>query len=460
MALVLVVGSVWLLTGADEGQPTLEAGEDAPVTTGPDDLGDTTSHNSPVMAQNPVDDANLVIASRIDGPEFSCALHRSADGGTTWTETAVPVPGGADRACHAPDLAFAADGTLHLIFLTLSGDAYRPSGLWLATSDDGGQSLSEPVRILDASPLQARLTTDPTRSERLHVTWLQADDIAGLGFADAGNPVKAMRSDDGGETWSEPVRVSDPGQARVVAPSPAIGPEGELYVTYLDLKDDGLDYHADHEGQGGPPYSGQWALTVARSTDGGRSWSRAAVDDPVQPVERVVVLRPPYPALAVDTTSDRVYVGLHDGRRGDSDVWVWASDDRAASWSDPVRVNDTPVGDGTTQSLPQLAVAPDGRLDVIYYDRRDDPDDVMTEVSLQASADGGATFTESVGLTTEAFDSRVGFGSNRGMAELGSRLALLSTERQALAAWTDTRSGTPLSGKQDLYRAVVTISGS
>ena len=59
----------------------------------------------------------------------------------------------------------------------------------------------------------------------------------------------------------------------------------------------------------------------------------------------------------------------------------------------PTRVNDTKRRDGTAQYLPKLAVAPDGRLDVLYYDRRADPENLRNQVSLQSSFDHGESFT-------------------------------------------------------------------
>lgn len=96
---------------------------------------------------------------------------------------------------------------------------------------------------------------------------------------------------------------------------------------------------------------------------------------------------------------------------------------------------------------------------MVYYDRRDDPDNVMNEVSLQSSRDGGAAFTDRLVVSDEPFDSRVGFGAFRDMADLGSRLGLVSTGDRALAVWTDTRAGTEVSGKQDLSQAIVAFTG-
>jgi hypothetical protein len=53
---------------------------------------------------------------------------------------------------------------------------------------------------------------------------------------------------------------------------------------------------------------------------------------------------------------------------------------------------------------------------------------------------------------------RIGFGAKEGLPDLGSRLALVSDDRQALPLWTDTRAGTPATQKQDLAMASATFS--
>jgi hypothetical protein len=279
---------------------------------------------------------------------------------------------------------------------------------------------------------------------------VNVEETAMLGIATPGNPVKVTRSDDGGATWNEAVAVSAPARPRVLAPSLAVGSGDTLYALYLDLGDDALDYSGGHEGRGGDPYSGDWSLVVARSDDEGSTWRETVVDDSVVPTERIIVLFPPSPSLAVDPKRERVYVAFTDGRLGDADVRVWASHDGGATFGQGQRVNDTPRRDRTSQYLPKVAVAPDGRVDVAYYDRRRDPDNVMNEVSFQWSRDGGRSWERRLRLADRPFDSRIGFGSERGLPDLGSRLGLASTDKRAMAVWTDTRAGTAASGKQDL----------
>lgn len=457
--LVLLGAFAVVIAGSFGDHPTVRlVGHDAPVDlSAANSSTDITANNSPTLERNPVNPENLAVSNRIDTPVFSCALHFSTDGGATWAQTAIPRPKGPPTKCFAPDLAFSADGTLYLSFVTLRGYGNVPNAVWLSTSKDGGRTLSKPVRLLGPLAFQVRLAADPNRPKRLYMTWLQASGVGTLSFSTLNNPIEAMRSDDGGATWTRPMRVSSPARKRVVTPAPVVGPKGELYVLYLDLGEDSLDYEGGHSGHGGPPYPGHFALVLARSTDGGSTWAESVVDDAIVPTRRFVVFIPPYPSVAVDNRG-RVYAAFQDGSLGDPDVLLWSLKPGGVNWQGPTRVNDTPKHDGTSQYLPKIAVAPDGRLDVLYYDRRADRQDLLNQVSLQSSFDYGKTFTPALRLSSRAFDSRIGFGAKESLPDLGSRLALVSGNRSALAVWTDTRAGTPATQKQELARAVVAVS--
>ena len=458
VALLLAgLGAVVVSGAFDEPQVAKRLGRNLPVNEGAPDLADISAHNSPTLVRSPRNARNLVIANRIDTPRFACALHVSFDGGVSWRQTPIPAPP-RERACYAPDVAFSADGTLHLSFVTLRGRANAPNAAWTATSKDGGRTLSEPVKALGKLAFQVRLAADSAKPKRLYMTWLQASEVGLYKFTEPGNPIRAARSDDGGVTWKKPVRVSNPMRQRVVAPTPLVTPNGELNVLYLDLGEDQLDYAGAHRGRGGPPYTGPWRLVLARSRDGGETWTESVVEDRLVPPERFVVFTPPFPSLAVDRKTGRLYAGFYDRRLGDQDVWVWSLAAGGKAWQGPVRVNDTPRRDKTAQYLPKLAVAPDGRLDVLYYDRRSDRRNVTTSVSLQSSADEGESFGARVRAADQTFDSRIGVGSERDMPDPGSRLALLSTDSRAFAVWPDTRAGTLTSNKQDLARSVIAFS--
>jgi len=461
VAFVLAGAGMFIVSGSYDTEQTakvLGSPANAPVNEGADDATDISAHNSPSLVRNPREEGNLVVADRIDTPRFSCAVHVSVNGGSSWEQKTVPAPKG-EKLCYAPDVAFGADGTLYLSFVTLRGRENAPNAAWLATSDDNGATFSEPVKVLRQKlPFQVRLAADPSEPRRLYVTWLQASEVGLYRFPAPGNPINAMRSDDGGETWETPTRVSGSDRTRVVAASPVVGPNGSLNVVYLDLGEDSLDYEGAHGGKGGAPYDGTWALVHAQSSDQGATWDEAVVEDRLVPSERFIVFTPPFPSVAVDQDSGKLYAAFHDQRLGDQDAWMWSLPEGAAGWRGPTRINDTPERDKTSQYLPKIAVAPDGRVDAVYYDRRADRGNVRNQVSLQSSSDEGDSFGKRVRLSDASFSSEIGYGNERDLPDLGSRLGLISTDSRAFAVWTDTRAGTVASNKQDIARGVVAFS--
>jgi hypothetical protein len=456
--MVLAGTAAVVLAGAFENPPELSlVGRDAPVNEGATSERDIDANNSPTIVRNPRRPESLAVINRVDTPFFSCGLHVSSDGGAEWKRVALPAPRGEEAKCFAPDVAYTADGVLHVVFVTLGGLGNVPRATWVTSSKDGGRTMSKPRKVTGPLAFQVRLAPDPNSPRRMYLTWLQGIEVAPLRFTRTGNPIQLIRTENGGRTWTRPLRVSDGKRARVVAPSPAVGPNGELYVLFLDLGGDRLDYAAGHNGRGGPPYDGKFKLVLTRSLDRGVKWGESVVEHNLRPIHRFIVFFPPAPSLAV-APDGRIYAAFHDRRLADPDVYVWSLSPGGRSWSGPTRVNDTPRRDGTWQYMPKVSVAPDGRLDVLYYDRRADRKNVMNQVSLQSSSDHGETFSPAVRLTSRAFDSRIGFAAKEGLPDLGSRLGLLSGDRFALGVWTDTRSGTPETQKQDLAAAVVAVS--
>lgn len=437
-----VTASVAIVAASRPGKlGEVGVGRNSPATS----FAMQVAHNSPQLAADPTDEELLVLANRLDAPDFGCALQVSFDGGRGWVPTnPVPeLPPGADK-CYAPEVGFDADGTLYYLLVGLEGRGNRPMGAYLVTSDDQGRTFSEPRRVLGPRRFQVRMAIDRSLGDggRIHLVWLRpsADPPIG-GLPAPPNPIMAAHSDDGGRTWSEPVQVSDPDRERVVAPALAVGADGAVHVAYYDLKGDARDYR----GQEGPVWEGTWSVVATSSADGGRHFAPGVVvDDGVAPAERVMLIfTMPAPALAADR-GGRLVAAWQDARHGDVDVLSARSTDGGRSWQGPVRVNDDQVGSGATQSLPQVAFSPNGRLDAVFYDRRHDPKDRYAHVMAASSTDRGATFTANVRVTSQPTDSRNGqtypIPSAEGQVEFGSRLGLASRDGGAVAAWTDTRN--------------------
>ncbi|HUP70590.1 MAG TPA: sialidase family protein [Acidimicrobiales bacterium] len=429
------------------------------------DLGAERAQNSPMLAVDPQDDRFVAAAGRVDGPSFDCQLHLSGSRGRGW----VPVrpvqrlPRRVER-CYAPEVAFDGDGVLYYLFAGLRGRGNEPVGAFLTSSKDRGRSFSVPRRVMGPGRYMVRMVIDPRHGDRgrLHLVWVEPGAPPALGgFSSSPNRILASHSDDGGTTFSAPVEVSERHRSRVVAPAVAVGATGRVHVAYYDLGDDAVDF----QGLEGPPWEGTWSVVTSTSTDGGASYRRhTVVDAQMVPTGRVMLIfTMAGPALATGT-GGRAYVAWPDARSGDWDVLLRRSFDEGSSWSGLRRVNDDPVGNGRHQYLPRLSVSPNGRLDVVYYDRRADPSNVLNQVSYTFSGDKGRSFAPAVTLTSEPSDTRTGprypVASAVGLVDPGSRLGLVSSSTGALAAWTDTRTPHPGSLHQDVFTATVRVRGA
>ncbi len=461
-ALVVLVGGGLLAFSTPEAGAAerLEVRPEVPATA--NDYRKGLAHNSPVLAADPTEPRFIALANRLDAPGPACAFQVSGDAGRGWMPVnPVPKPQGAD-ACYAPELAFDRDGTLYNLFVGLARrgtNTYSPMGVFLTKSDDRGRTFDEPRRLLGAGSFQVRMAFDPTRGEkgRLHVVWLQTSQDPPLGGLPAPpNPIMAAHSDDGGETFSKPVQVSDPSNKLAVAPALALGEDGAVHVLYYDLEEDRRDY----QGLRGPRWNGRWSLVSATSFDGGEHFEPGAVvDDRLVPPERVqLIFTMPPPALVAGKSG--VFAAWHDARNGDWDVFLSRSGDNGRSWGVPKRLNDDRRSNGRNQYMPRLSLAPSGRLDAIFYDRRDDPKNIRNHVYYVYSSDAGRHFSPNRRLTSTSSDHRFGqryqVPSAANKVEFGSRLALLSRDSSALAAWTDTRNSiAPL--PQDIFATEVVL---
>ncbi len=321
----------------------------------------------------------------------------SSDSGRTFTRVDSTQPEGW-RIGGDVSLAFDDRGAAYLSYLTSAGlgtASYwahnaKKSGIWVRRSPDGGKTWErEPVAVkvwpnpFDTAPQMvdmSRIWSDaaprsPYRGN-LYVAWINWELDRSL--------ILLSRSTDHGTTWSRPIRISTrPGLPRddngaLVAPIGTVGPDGTLYVIWNDLN----------------------SIVFTTSHDGGKTFA---------PSRSVVPVGPPYfggatgipglvramgfPQIGLDWWTGTLYVSWSDYRNGDVDVFLSRSTDHGRTWSQAMRVNDDPVHDGNDQFFQWLSVDPvRGDLYVQFYDRRGDPENWKTTVTLARSTDGGRSF--------------------------------------------------------------------
>jgi hypothetical protein len=264
---------------------------------------------------------------------------------------------------------------------------------------------------------------------RLYVAWAQ--------FNGAGrSPINLAYSDNDGATWTGPIRVSDAGHKFDQDATPRVAPDGTVYVTYINGPNEKSTKNN--------------AAMAAKSTDGGNTWSpsevAAPIPSPATSLPNALYRGSSDVTSTVDQQTGDLVVAFGDQSSGALNVWVThtATPGNLSSFVPATRVKPS----AETQFFPWLQSAPDGRVDLVYYDRSCDPNDVLNCVTLSSSTDSGAAWT-STPITTTGFDGDT-FGACLAFVDppdctnffLGDYIAVSSTNAKAQVMWTGNGSNT------------------
>lgn len=128
------------------------------------------------------------------------------------------------------------------------------------------------------------------------------------------------------------------------------------------------------------------------------------------------------------------------------DVVFSRSMDGGMTWSPPVKVNDD-VSVANYQWFGTMSVAPDGRIDVIWLDTRDNPGSVNSSLYYTYSLDQGVTWKNNLRLS-DSFDPHEGWPQQN---KMGDYFDMFSDEDGAHLAWAAT-----FNGEQDVYYSLIT----
>ncbi len=390
--------------------------------------------NEEQIVVNPTDGDNLVAIWR----DFRLGYRRvgigyTLDGGQTWFDTLLVDPHYPRQS--DPALTVDAEGNFYAIVATFEWETTDGFGIAFWKSTDGGQSWSDPILVLD----------EPTGTTEHHTSKITCDRTGGIfhGYLyvtaarmwDYGHgEIVVARSTDGGLSFEPTIQLSDQQVPYNFIPSLAVGPDGTLYVAWLD---------------------GKPSLLIDRSTDGGVTFS---TDKTISSLTTSAwtfinggIAIYPYPTLDVDISggpyNGYLYVAYVDYNGTDMDIFFRRSTDGGNTWSEELRLNDDPVGNGCDQFHPWLTVDRNGAINVVFYDRRNDPYNLLMDVYFTQSRDGGESFLPNQRITTISSDPTAG-QVKAGI--LGEYIGVTAQDGHVHPVWTDTRSG-----NQDVYTARV-----
>lgn len=502
IALVLAV----LSTPAARAQSEPLVTQAVQVTPNPEPV---RAHSSPQVGRNPVNGELAIVESnpRARAEDRTCDVHLSTDGGQNWFRGGeLMLEPYTDCSLHGDygpyaTLAFAGDGTLYVSFvandprfanpatfspLSVGGDAVQaqqlspnplggvvaghpprrtPRNVFLARSDDGGRSFETTAVFIGAEePAQApaklppdgenkgaMLAVDPSDPAQVYVGWRQGD----LTADDHKLSTVIAASTDGGRTFGAPVDVSD--ERGGDYPALAVTADGTAHAVFLTR-----DFSPTPPPEDAPaPVA---PIQYVRSTDQGETWSQPVPIDPGNQNSE----RPPL--LAGDPSSEALYLvwyghteAMNDAEDFDEDLEILfrSSQDGGVTWSERSIVNDDEAG--VDQYEPGISLAPNGRIDIAWYDFRNSPDggsddSGLSDVYYTYSEDDGSTFAPNLRVNDRRIDRSIGVWSNNINSKFNVGVA--SDDDVAFLAWQDSRNGRLDTNAEDVYFAAAHLDGS
>ena len=469
-----LVAAPWASAGA---APLEEPEVDAAVQVTADP-GAGRGHATPVLAMHPDDPQTLVLAES-NAYTSRCMVHVSRNGGLSWSQATQPQtpsdwPGCGFAVTGAlADLAFAPDGTLYYAFSAFQPTTYQQR-IYLARSSDLGLTWdttalprigpNASTREFGADSMPS-IVIDREDPNLVYVGWWSNNAVWNMpeSITGASSSIWCRLVDnraisrpwlstsrDGGETFSPPVDMA-PGVGHCTT---------EPYLT--QRKDGAVQAFFGEatrtleEGKAPPAH-----LYTSASTDQGKTFTVTQIHTQSAPADgRSSTSTSDWlsaPSPGVNPKTGDLYVTWEELGQGVPQILFARSTDNGRTWSQPKKVNDgDPKRDWDfSDQMPTLNVAPDGRIDIAWYDYRNDPTykegdtrNGFQDVYHASSTDGGVTWSKNRRLNDRPIDRR--FGPRRTGGIYGP-LGLVSTDETAYVAWDDTRGGNEQTGDQDIY---------
>jgi hypothetical protein len=365
-------------------------------------------HMEVLIASDPADPRHLLACSMfvLKPPSpypypFGVVVYASFDGGATWQETLHIAEG---EVTGDPACTFGPGGVAYVAALSYEGGPKKGSGVFFFRSADSGKTWEKPLHMLQIINDREFVTVDNTRGKyRGRVYLIGTGFVEPLGAGDFIGGFDLLRSLDSGATFLGPIILgsTEPGH------TPNWSGEGVVLSdgTFVDIIAE-MD-HEKETMQQTRPYKANGRILAVSSEDGGESFIKPVrVSDIYLNLEHIgtsmSLMR-----LAVDSSTgpfkDRVYAVWGDLRFGRNQILLSYSADRGKSWSTPAVVSDdlprTDFEDAPDSCVATVAVNASGVVGVMWYDRRDSPDNLGYWPRFTVSFDGGETFQPSVKIS-------------------------------------------------------------
>lgn len=297
----------------------------------------------------------------------------STDGGNSWTtEDVIPAHDGYTNGVD-PSAAFDRYGNAYYCYIASLNGGYGPIYVSKTTTFQPPVSWSH-KQVSDLTsqdkPYMTVDNTGGTRDGRIYVSWTDKSVETAIKFAYSTNQ---------GISYSTPILLASEtsGIALVQGSVPAVGPNGDLFVIWLEVGNNVANSY----------------VKLRKSTDGGLNFGPAKTIAQLtwitQYIGKIEIAH--FPSIAIDPNTGVIYVSYSNGFPVRL-KWV-RSTDGGDSWSSPLTIADLGVG---WQFFPWVTVDPSGRVSVAFMHSADL---TLVDSYIVESFNGGITFGSPVRIS-------------------------------------------------------------
>jgi hypothetical protein len=400
-------------------------------------LGDAA--NEPSISVDPTDGNKMVIAWRqfnsINSDFRQAGWGYTSDGGTHWT-----FPGVLENNIFRSDPVTHCDEVGKFFYLSLESDqaqSFFCDDVWNSTN--GGQSWLQggPGHGGDKEWFTIDKTGGPGHG-------FQYQFWTGFFACDTG---EFTRSTDGGLTWMSPIDLPNSPDTGALD----VDTNGNLFI-------------------GGSDFNGEFrCLRSSNAQNGGQTPSfdqNTLVDLDGFLIQGGIngIGLCGQTFIAADrsgtATNNNIYMlaSVTPDFSSGTNVMFARSTDGGLTFSTPHRINDDPVNPNKWHFFGTLSVAPNGRIDVVWYDTRNAANNIDSQLFYSFSTDGGVTWAPNV-AASNSFNPQAGFPNNQ---KIGDYITVVSDNTGGNVAYAATFNENPnaVGGhEQDVYYVRVFPSG-